>query len=553
MEPTRKKVVVIGAGVGGIATAARLAQCGLDVSVYEKNDFVGGKCSSIVEDGHRFDRGPSLLLMTEVFEETYRHLGTSMSSEGVELLKCDPNCNFYFPDGQCLTTSTDLARMKRQLEKVDSRNGFQSFLSFLAESHHHYQQSIPHVLNKDFANYFALLRPGFLRYLFKLHPFHTVWQRVSHFFQPHQLRQVFSLASMYLGMSPFDTPGTYTLLQYTELTAGIWYPRGGFNRIAKTLADVGERLGVKYHLSQPVAGVSISSDKKALGIKLDTKQLVEADAVVVNADLLYAYEELLPSQKSTPDVTREKDDVSCSAITFYWSMSHQIHQLESHNMFVGQPTGDRFPDVYWNRDRKSMPSFYVHVPSRTDVSAAPEGKDTVMALVLVENIDMSGLAQHDLTSLITATREYVLSSMQSRIGVDLRDFIEHETLHSPTTWHQMFNSHRGSVFGLNHDFFNILSFRPHTKHDVIDGVYFVGASTHPGAGVPTCLSGAKITAERILRDLDVPIAWESVGTRSREAVTAEASKDTGVEPLRAAWKQIALLSVVFAMVAVWRT
>ncbi|EPS33110.1 hypothetical protein PDE_08072 [Penicillium oxalicum 114-2] len=544
----RKKVVVIGAGVGGIATAARLAQCGLDVSVYEKNDFVGGKCSSIMQNGYRFDRGPSLLLMTEVFEETYRHLGTSMSSEGVELLKCDPNCNFWFPDGQCFTTSTDIARMKNQLEKLDGQHGFQSFLSFLEESHHHYQQSIPHVLNKDFANYFALLRPGFLRYLFKLHPFHTVWQRVSHFFQPHQLRQVFSLASMYLGMSPFDTPGTYTLLQYTELTAGIWYPRGGFNRIARTLVDVGERLGVTYHLSQPVKSVSISSDKKARGITLDADEIIEADAVVVNADLLYAYEELLPSHQSKPDVTREKEDVSCSAITFYWSMSQRIPQLESHNMFVGQPSGEQFPDVYWNRDRETMPSFYVHVPSRTDPSAAPEGKDTVMALVLVENVDMSKTTQENhLDSLIAATRQYVLSSMQSRLGVDLRDFIEHETLHSPTTWHQMFNSHRGSVFGLNHDFFNILSFRPHTKHDVIDGVYFVGASTHPGAGVPTCLSGAKITAERILRDLDIPIAWEGDAIRPQK----EAAKATVVEP-SGAWKGLALVSAVLGIVAVWR-
>ena len=312
--------------------------------------------------------------------------------------------------------------------------------------------------------------------------------------------------------------------------------------------DVGERLGVKYHLSQPVKSVSISSDKKARGITLDADEIIEADAVVVNADLLYAYEELFPSHQSKPDVTREKEDVSCSAITFYWSMSQRIPQLESHNMFVGQPSGEQFPDVYWNRDRETMPSFYVHVPSRTDPSAAPEGKDTVMALVLVENVDMSKTTQENhLDSLIAATRQYVLSSMQSRLGVDLRDFIEHETLHSPTTWHQMFNSHRGSVFGLNHDFFNILSFRPHTKHDVIDGVYFVGASTHPGAGVPTCLSGAKITAERILRDLDIPIAWEGDAIRPQK----EAAKATVVEP-SGAWKGLALVSAVLGIVAVWR-
>ncbi|CEO59690.1 hypothetical protein PMG11_04357 [Penicillium brasilianum] len=188
MDPTRKKkVVVIGAGIGGIATAARLAQCGVEVSVYEKNDF-----------------------------ETYQHLGTSMPSEGIDLLKCDPNCNFWFDDGELFTTSTDLARMKRQLEKLDHQHGFGGFLAFLQESHQHYQQSVIHVLNKDFTGFLSLLRPAFLRYLFRLHPFHTVWQRASHFFPSHKLRQVFSLASMYLGMSPFEIPDCGIVGQYRQ-------------------------------------------------------------------------------------------------------------------------------------------------------------------------------------------------------------------------------------------------------------------------------------------------------------------------------------------------
>lgn len=178
------------------------------------------------------------MLMTEIFEETFRHLGTSMSREGIELLKCDPNCNFWFDDGECFTTSTDIARMKHQLDRLDSRYGFEGFLAFLQESGQHYRQSVIHVLKKDFPGFLALLRPAFLRYLFALHPFHTVWQRVSHFFRSHKLRQVFSLASMYLGMSPFDTPGTYTLLQYTELSAGIWYPRGGFHQVWASLPMV---------------------------------------------------------------------------------------------------------------------------------------------------------------------------------------------------------------------------------------------------------------------------------------------------------------------------
>jgi phytoene desaturase (3,4-didehydrolycopene-forming) len=180
----------------------------------------------------RFDRGPSIMLMTDIFEETFQHLGTRMSLEGIDLLKCEPNCNVWFEDGGCFASSTNIAHMKCQIEKLEGAKGFRRFLSFLQESQQHYEQSVIHVLKKDFPNFLSLLRPAFLPYLFELHPFHNVWQRVSTFFQSHKLRQVFSLGSMYLGMSPFGTPGTYTLLQYAELAGGIWYPRGGFCRVS---------------------------------------------------------------------------------------------------------------------------------------------------------------------------------------------------------------------------------------------------------------------------------------------------------------------------------
>lgn len=314
------------------------------------------------------------------------------------------------------------------------------------------------------------------------------------------------------------------------------------------MADIGKRLGVNYYLSRPVTNISVSARQKALGISLDTNEIIGADAIVINADLLYAYKELLPSSNSKPAVTRKKEDVSCSAITFYWSLSDKVPQLESHNMFVGQPCGHEFPDVYWKPNRPSKPSFYIHVPSRTDPSAAPEGKDTVMVLILVDNIDTSKPPEeNDIAGLVADTREYILSCIESRTGIaGLRGLIEHETFHSPLTWHEIFNSDSGSVFGLNHNFFNILSFRPHTKHDVVDGIYFVGASTHPGAGVPTCLAGAKITAERILRDLEIPISWEneiSHGKRDRVKPTT-----TGFWE---AWRRIAFVLALFVLVALW--
>ncbi|KAJ5145006.1 Phytoene desaturase [Penicillium atrosanguineum] len=502
VDTQKKKVVVIGAGVGGVATAARLAKAGLQVSVYEKNDFHGGKCSNIVHNGYRFDRGASIMLMTEVFEETFHHLGTCMSSEGIDLLKCEPNCNVWFQDGDCFATSTDIAHMKRQIEKVEGSKGFDRFIAFLQESQSHYEKSVIHVLKKDFPSFLSLLRPAFLPYLFRLHPFHSVWQRAANFFRSHKLRQVFTLGSMYLGMSPFETPGTYTLLQYAELAGGIWYPRGGFHRVVDSLVEIGTRLGVKYHLSQPVKEVAISPDGKAFGVLLDADRFVEADAVVINADLLYAHRALLPSNLPGQAGLDRGKDISCSSISFYWSLSKKVPQLETHNIFVEDSFGQLSPPN-------------LHEAAKIDPSAAPAGKDAVIVLVLVENLGGSDpmnspSEKNGITKLVAAARKHVIFSIEKRTGsVGFKKLIEHEITNTPLTWQETFNSERGGIFGLDHSFFNILSFRPKIRPDNFDGIYFVGASTHPGAGVPTCLAGASLTAQRVLSDLEVPIPWES--------------------------------------------
>ncbi|KAJ5560538.1 Phytoene desaturase [Penicillium frequentans] len=459
MEGTKKnkRVVVIGAGVGGIATAARLAKAGLQVSLYEKNDYYGGKCSNIVHNGFRFDRGPSIMLMPEIFEETFQHLGSSMSLEEMQLLKCEPNCKVWFEDGKSFATSTDIAHMKREIEKIEGPSG------------------------------------------------------------SHQLRQVLSLGSMYLGMSPFEVPGTYTLLQYAELVGGVWYPVGGFYQVVEKLVQVGTRLGVTYHLSQPVEKVTVSRGK-ALGVSLGSNGFVEADAVVINADLIYAFKKLLPPGPSTSDVLCRGKNMSCSSISFYWSLSKTFPQLETHNMFVEGSFGQRSTHVYMKRQSPIKFSFYIHVPSRVDPTAAPAGKDAVIVLVLVENLGDADPCHErfDESNLVSYAREHVISSIEKRTGaIGFNKLIEHESVNTPSTWQESFNSEKGGIFGLDHSFFNILSFRPKIKHDSVDGVYFVGASTHPGAGVPTCLAGARLTAERVLKDLEVSIPWETSNVQKR--------------------------------------
>lgn len=179
----------------------------------------------------RFDQGPSLLLLPHLFHETFHDLGTSMEAEGVHLVKCEPNYNIHFHDGTAFKMSTDLATMKEEIERFEGKDGFERYMSFVQEAHRHYELSVTHVLRKNFFSLFSMMRPSFLRHLLALHPFESIYGRASKYFWTERLRRVFTFASMYMGMSPFDAPGTYSLLQYTELAEGIWYPIGGFHKV----------------------------------------------------------------------------------------------------------------------------------------------------------------------------------------------------------------------------------------------------------------------------------------------------------------------------------
>ncbi|KAI1339317.1 phytoene desaturase [Xylariaceae sp. FL0016] len=530
----QKTAIVIGAGAGGIATAARLAKSGFRVTVLEKNSFTGGRCSLIrTASGHRFDQGPSLLLLPKLFREVFRDLDTSLEAEGVELLRCPTNYNVWFADGEQFELSTDLARMKAQIERWEGVDGFARYLAWLREAHAHYELSVSEVLHRNFTGLLDLAMPGFVWTGIKLHPLHSIWRRASKYFWSERLRRVFTFATMYMGMSPFDAPATYSLLQYTELAEGIWYPRGGFQTVLQALVRVGERLGVEYRLNTPVSTILTHSDgKTARGVLLESGEEVTADVVVVNADLVYAYSNLFPSSAGVESHARSlrKKDGSCSSISFYWSLDRKIPELQTHNIFLADEYRASFDSIFTKQTLPDEPSFYINVPSRIDPSAAPQGQDSVIALVptghLLESrgfgaegsATAEGGYSHevDMKPLINRARASVLDTIRTRTGVDLTGTITNEIINDPMEWEEKFNLDKGCILGLSHSFFNVLAFRPKTRAQGLKGVYFVGASTHPGTGVPIVLAGSKITSEQILCDRRMAVPWKGYDSRIRD-------------------------------------
>ncbi|PNS19586.1 Phytoene desaturase [Sphaceloma murrayae] len=593
-----KTAIVIGAGVGGVSTAARLAKAGFKVTVVEKNDFSGGRCSLIHHEGWRFDQGPSLLLLPDLFRETFHDLDTTLEAEDVILRKCDPNYNIWFGDGESFKMSTDVATMKTEIEKWEGKDGFKRYMDFLKEAHDHYELSVSHVLMRNFTDIFSMLRTSFLKHLPALHAFESIYGRAAKYFYTERLRRVFTFGSMYMGMSPFDAPGTYSLLQYTELAEGIWYPVGGFNKVVQALVAVGTRLGVEYRFSTPVSKILLSPDGgQAVGVLLPSGERLTADVVINNSDLVYAYQNLLPPTPYAKSLA--KRPTSCSSISFYWALDRKVPELSAHNIFLADEYRESFDNIFKKHLIPNEPSFYVNVPSRVDDTAAPEGKDTLVILVPVGHLlepdstpssypQSYGQTKHltngvnghsdptkltnspsasgipptttqDFPKMLALARRTILSTISSRIGVDLAPFITHEITNDPFTWREKFNLDRGAILGLSHSFFNVLSFRPATRArkggaldgkfeflgptlkslfggelggnvtsgiqrvgelvapgDTIANLYFVGASTHPGTGVPICLAGGKMVSEQVCEDLGVHVPWRKAEVVSKE-------------------------------------
>jgi phytoene desaturase (3,4-didehydrolycopene-forming) len=476
-------------------------------------------------------------------------LDTTLEAEGVELLRCPTNYNVWFSDGENFELTTDLARMKTQIERWEGKDGFARYLAWLREAHAHYELSVSRVLSRNFTSIWQLAAPKFVLAGLKLHPLHTIWGRASLYFWSERLRRVFTFATMYMGMSPFNAPATYSLLQYTELAEGIWYPRGGFQTVLAALQRVGERLGVEYRLNTSVKQILTHSDGKTVrGVQLESGEIVNADIIVVNADLVYAYSNLFP--QTTPHAhshsksLRQKDG-SCSSISFYWSLNRKAPELQTHNIFLADEYRESFDAIFDRQTLPEEPSFYINVPSRIDPSAAPEGCDSIIALVPVGHLlesrgfnstdNESGISrEQDWAALVVRARRAVLSTIATRTGcASLESSITHEIINDPFTWESKFNLDKGSILGLSHSFFNVLAFRPRTRAKGFRNAYFVGASTHPGTGVPIVLAGSKITAEQILDDLLMPVPWRDRPNLIRDQGVPQGSATAKLDQIRA--------------------
>jgi len=503
-----KAIIVIGAGIGGIVAATHLARRGLNVTVLEKNSHAGGRCDRFRRDGHHFDAGPTLLVMPLLYEAEFAALGTSMH-EMLNLQRVDPTYHLVFDDGSQLALTSDMKSMQEQLEALEP-GSFHGLLRYMEEGRRHYHLGIEKLVNRDFRKTSEFFNLGNLPLAFQLKPFSNHYRNMSAYFDDPRLKSAFTFQDVYMGLSPFEAPATFSMMPYTELAHGVWYPRGGMYSIVEALVGLAERAGVRFEFNASVARIDVSGNR-ARGVILTDGRPLQADAVLANADLPYVYKDLLPCcPKGREEAKRlERKRFSCSVVSFFWGVDKAYANLPPHTLFLADDFRDNFKSIIRDLNLPANPSLYIHAPARLDASMAPEGQDTIIGIVPVGHMSENG--EQDWAAIRDEARQHVFRRLRTIGIMDLEDHIKFEVNYTPLSWRKRYNLMKGSTHGLCHNLMQLGYFRPRNKHARYHNLYFVGASTHPGTGVPTAMVSGRLAAQRILDDLYTNDKVERVG------------------------------------------
>jgi phytoene desaturase len=495
---SQPSILIIGAGLGGIAAATHLAQRGLHATVLEKNTRPGGRCDRFSRGGHHFDTGPTLFIMPHVYEDEIAALGTSLH-ERLDLQRVDPSYRLVFDDGSHLALTSDLKAMQDQLEAIEP-DSFQGFLRYLDEGHRHYQQAMQHLVNRDFRTAGEFFNLRNLPLLLTLHPFSRHYRHMAAYFTQPRLKSAFTFQDVYMGLSPFEAPATFSMMPYTELAHGVWYPKGGMYRVVEALMEIAQQAGVTFSFKTAVQQIEVHGNRTT-GVLLEDGQRLQADAVLANADLPYVYQALLPPDAQAEQLARKC--YSCSVISFFWGVDRRYEALGPHTLFLADDYRANFDEITRDLTIPSNPSLYIHAPARLDPTMAPAGEDTLIAVVPVGH--MKEHEEYNWQALIAQARHKVFHRLTLLGIADLEAHIKFETCFTPLSWRKRYNLARGATHGLCHNIMQLGYFRPGNRHPRYHNLYFVGASTHPGTGMPTALISARLTARRILEDFGVAV------------------------------------------------
>jgi phytoene desaturase len=481
----RQKAVVIGAGVGGLASAALLARAGLEVTLLEKNESVGGRARLWKEGGFQFDMGPSWYLMPEVFDNFFALFGRDRERY-YRLKSLSPYYRVFFAPQQKVDITSDRQQVLDLFESFEPGSARQ-LEKYLDRARYKYDVAMKEFLYKSYGSVFEFLNARMLIEGTRLNVFGRLDRSVRRFFKDRRARQILEYAMVFLGTSPQAAPALYSIMSHVDLNLGVHYPIGGLSAVAAGIGRLAEEQGVAILLNSDVRSIQVE-DGRARTVKTDGETF-EADVVVVNGDYAFAETNLLdPKHRTLPEAYWRRKVFAPSMFILYLGLNKRLRNMVHHNLYFSEDWSEHFDTIFKVPSWPQEPCFYVSCISKTDPAMAPEGHENVFVLIPVA----PGL--DDGESFRERYADQVIQHIEKIIGEELRSSIVVRRVYSHRDFISDYHSYKGTALGLAHTLNQTAFFRPPFRSKKVENLYYAGQYTHPGVGVPMVLIAAQVAA-----------------------------------------------------------
>lgn len=488
----KRKALIIGSGLGGLATALRLSSKGYEVEVIEKYHQPGGRLNQLQKDGFTFDMGPSFFSMSYEFNELFDHCGIK---NPLQLNELNPLYAVYFEGKEKpFLIHKNLELLQKEFIGIEDKL-ISKTEKYLAAAGGLFHDSIDKVVKRNFnskLDYFLSLATIPLKHSPKM--FRSMWRELEMHFDSEEVKVIFSLVAFFLGSTPFHTPAVYSLLNYTELKHdGYWNVKGGMYTIVEEIVKLLKERGVMFHFNTEIKEVK-SSEFGVRSVKDQNGKEYFADVFVCNSDAASFRGKVLGREKFS-EQKLDKMEWTLAPFTIYLGVNGKCSTLHHHNYFLGNNFKEYADTIFTKSINPEKPYYYVNVSSKSNPACAPDGFENIFILCPVPDLRYKK-NWNDANELA----DTIISDLSSRINFDLHKNTITKTIMNPVDWQNNFNLYRGSGLGLAHGLNQIGAFRPKNKDEKFSNLYYVGASTTPGTGLPMVVISSKLVAERILDD-----------------------------------------------------
>ncbi len=490
-----KKIIIIGSGFGGLGAAIRLAARGYQVEIFEKRDKLGGRAYVYDINGFKFDGGPTVITAPFMFDDIFQAAG-KRREDYITFVPCDPFYRIFDHQGRSFNYNNNPEFILSEINRwsPSDKEGYQRFIQTTKPI---FEKGFMELADKPFLKFTDMLKVA--PDLVKLQSYKSVYKYVSQFVQNDFLRQVFSFHPLLVGGNPFDTTSIYAMIHYLEREWGVFYAMGGTGAIVRAFGQVFEELGGKIHLNAEVAEILVEG-RKATGLRLKDGTVHKADAIVSNADVAWTYMNLIPNhnRRWNKDFRYRNTRYSMSLFVIYFGTKRRYTdgKLAHHNIILSNRYRELLDDIFSRKILADDFSLYLHMPTITDPSIAPPGSESFYVLSPVPNLAAKGI---DWPRMAPIYKDRIMKFLEDNYLPGLRENLVAEHYIDPLHFQNTLNSYRGAAFSVEPVLTQSAWFRPHNRSEDFDNLYFVGAGTHPGAGLPGVLSSS-IIAEKLIQE-----------------------------------------------------